>query len=199
MTLAPRWPRLVIALAGCIALAACQAPTAPTPGTSGAGASAPPHDPVAVEGVRPCRTLSTTRAGEETGGLPALSLPCLTTPGRTNFATLGGKPTLVDLWASWCGPCREEMPVLQAGYAKVAGRVHFVGVDTSDDPAAAADYLPPVGVTYPQLVDADAKLLAYTRVPGLPVTLLLDANGDEVARHVGALTPTDLARLLDQA
>lgn len=193
--------RVAAVVGACIALAACTAPT-----TSGSPTPQPVTAeqyfvPVAVPGIQPCRRLSTAgtiQEGTSQDGLPSFGLPCLTERGHIDVSRFGGKPTLVNLWASWCGPCREEMPVLQAGYEQGGGRVQFVGIDTRDDPASAAEYLPEVGVIYPQLVDSDGLLLEHTRIPGLPVTLLLDEDGVEVARHVGPLTADELADLLDQ-
>ncbi len=79
------------------------------------------------------------------------------------------------------------MPQLQAAYERFDDRVAFFGVDTQDYPEAAGEFLEEVGVTYPQLADPDAELLGFTRIPGLPVTLLLDADGVIVNRHIGEL------------
>lgn len=75
--------------------------------------------------------------------------------------------------------------------------VRFVGINTQDRPEAAADLLAETGVAYPQLVDVDAVVLGYTRVPGLPVTLALDADGRVVDRVVGEISAEELATLLD--
>lgn len=75
--------------------------------------------------------------------------------------------------------------------------VQFVGINTQDRPEAAADLLEEIGVAYPQLVDVDAVVLGYTRVPGLPVTLALDADGRVVDRVVGEISDEELATLLD--
>jgi cytochrome c biogenesis protein CcmG/thiol:disulfide interchange protein DsbE len=190
--------RIAAALGLCVALAACAAPTSPGAPPPQSGASPQRFVPVAIDGVQSCRELVTSAGGAGEDAPPSLRLPCLTDRGLVDVSRLGGTPTLVNLWATWCGPCRKEMPVLQAGYEQVDGAVQFVGVDTRDDPASAAGYLPEVGVTYPQLVDPDGQLLEHTRIPGLPVTLLLDEHGVEVARHVGPLTPADLTELLNE-
>ena len=75
--------------------------------------------------------------------------------------------------------------------------IRFVGINTQDRPEAAADLLAETGVAYPQLVDVDAVVLGYTRVPGLPVTLALDADGRVVDRVVGEISAEELATLLD--
>lgn len=65
-------------------------------------------------------------------------------------------------------------------------------------PQAAGEFLVEVGVTYPQLADPNAELLGFTRVPGLPVTLLLDADGVIVARHIGELNGSDIEELIEK-
>jgi cytochrome c biogenesis protein CcmG/thiol:disulfide interchange protein DsbE len=105
--------------------------------------------PVRVAGLESCATLPTS-AASETGGerLPDLSLPCLTDGPAIDLSKLGGRPVVVNLWATWCGPCREEIPVLQDGYERYAGKVSFVGVDTKDSPEGAGGFLRDVGVSY---------------------------------------------------
>ncbi|WP_346620005.1 TlpA disulfide reductase family protein [Blastococcus montanus] len=110
---------------------------------------------------------------------------------------LTGRPTLVNLWATWCGPCREEMPLLQEAYAHHGEQVRFLGVDVQDAPDAARWFLDEHGVDYPHAVDADGELLRLLGVRGLPVTLALDADGRVVDRVVGQLTSAELQRLID--
>lgn len=173
---------LVIALAGC---AGEQGGTTLPPEESGAATI--DWTPTPVKGLADCNTIPTDPHSDSDEQLPSLRLPCLTTPTAVNLADLGGRPILINLWATWCGPCREEMPVLQAASERYADEVVFVGVNTMDQPEAAAGFLQEVGVTYPQLVDLDGNLLKYTRVKGLPVTLLLDSTGRESTRHIGEL------------
>lgn len=189
---------LLVAVAAILA-AAC-APEGAAPAGTPPDVPTESLQPVRVAGVEPCSSLVTTaERGETASSLPATRLPCLTERGAVDVASLGGRPTLVNFWATWCGPCREEMPVLQAAYENPDNDVQFVGIDTRDHPRAAAEFLAEVKVTYPQLFDAKAAILAHTRVPGLPVTLLLDQDGAEVARHIGPLTDHELAALLDKA
>ena len=180
-----------------LVLTGCGTPKAPLQGVDGQ-AEISSSLPIAIPGVEPCSTLSQASGrAADGGGLPSLALPCLTETGRIDLASLGDTPTLVNLWATWCGPCREEMPILQAAYEDAGDAVQFVGIDTKDSPREAAEFLAEVEVTYPQLVDGDGSLLAHTRVPGLPVTLLYDEDGNEVARHIGPLSTEELEDLLD--
>lgn len=75
--------------------------------------------------------------------------------------------------------------------------IRFIGINTQDRPGAAADFLASTGVRYPQLVDVDGVVLNDTRVPGLPVTLALDPDGNVVDRVIGEASTEELAKLLD--
>ncbi len=88
------------------------------------------------------------------------------------------------------------MPVLQDAYERYAGEVSFVGMSTMDDSEAAGAFLRDVGVTYPQVVDVDGQLLDHLRIPGLPVTVVLDQRGFVATRHVGPLTHDTLRQLI---
>lgn len=158
------------------------------------------HAPVAVPGVESCDAVPQQLAPPPATGerLPSLRLPCLVPGPSIDPSVLVGRPVLVNLWATWCGPCREEMPLLQATHLRLGDDVQFLGVNTRDTTEAAAAFLPEVGVTYPQVVDLDGRLLGHLRIPGLPVTVLVDADGNVAARHIGELDPETLEALLDQ-
>jgi thiol-disulfide isomerase/thioredoxin len=132
-------------------------------------------------GVDPCpRTAATAGASDDAqqpAGLPDLSLPCLGGGRETALAGLRG-PAVVNLWAQWCGPCREELPHYQRLHEEAAGRVQVLGIDYLDPrPEAALDLVREAGVTYPSLADVDGELRAPLRVRGLPVVLLVDERG----------------------
>lgn len=159
------------------------------------------QDPVLVKGVESCQVLARLVArapAESTSDFPSLSLPCLTDRSDVDLSRMRGKPVLVNLWASWCGPCRKEMPILQAAYHRYGARVQFVGLDTSDSAESAAKFLNETAVTYPQLADSDAVVLKRLRIPGLPVTVILRADGSVFDRHIGAFEKQDLEKLLDK-
>ncbi len=137
---------------------------ASVPDGSGKGAEQPEPEQTAiqVQGVASCDTLPQQASSDETTSdrLPPLRLSCLT-PGPTiDLAALSGRPVLVNLWASWCGPCREEMPVLQAAHEQYGDQVQFLGVDSKDTVEAGAAFLDDIGVTYPQVVDPEGKQIA---------------------------------------
>jgi cytochrome c biogenesis protein CcmG/thiol:disulfide interchange protein DsbE len=186
------------ALTGCAGSPSSEAGGAgATPRTATDSARAVEHTPVDVPGAASCADIPQAPAiGPAPEGLPGLRLACLTPGPDVDLAAVRGRPVLVNLWATWCGPCREEMPLLQSSSEQHAGAVQFLGVDTKDRPAAAAKFLTEVGVTYPNVVDPDGDLLAHLRLPGLPVTLLLDAEGNVVGKHIGQLKQASLDDLL---
>lgn len=159
------------------------------------------QDPVRVKGVESCRVLARLVPHaplEAATAFPSLSLPCLTRGPDIDLSRMRGKPALVNLWASWCGPCRKEMPILQAAYHRYGDQVQFVGLDTRDSADSAAKFLHEVGVTYPQLADSDAVALKGLRIPGLPVTVILRADGSLYKQHIGAFKGSELETLLDK-
>jgi cytochrome c biogenesis protein CcmG/thiol:disulfide interchange protein DsbE len=119
--------------------------------------------------------------------LPDLRLACLGGGQPVALrAAPAATPTLVNLWATWCGPCVREVPVLVAFARRAAGQVAVVGIDTEDEPAQALTFAGQYAMHYPSLVDPEGTVLrAYGGGP--PVTLLLDASGRVVYTHRGEL------------
>lgn len=108
-----------------------------------------------------------------TGELPDAALPCLGGGRSVNLASLRG-PMVINVWAQYCGPCRAEMPHIEAFAKKYAGRVAVLGVDYQDfQPDLALGFAKSVGATYPLVSD----LAPVIRTGVLPTTILLDAHG----------------------
>lgn len=159
----------------------------------------PAHMATRVAGVESCGVLPQAPPdGTAANRLPPLRLPCLTPGPAIDLSALRGRPVLVNLWASWCGPCRDEMPLLQSSYERYGEDVQFLGVDTQDATEPAAEFLADAGVTYPQVVDVNGDLLGQLRIPGLPVTVVLDADGRIAGKHIGELTQSSINDLLDK-
>jgi thiol-disulfide isomerase/thioredoxin len=114
------------------------------------------------------------------GGLPAITLPCLGGGPDVDLATLRG-PMVVSLWAQWCGPCRDEMPILQDFHERYADQVAVLGVDYLDmQPGGAMALMDETGATYPSLADPAGELSAQAPFPvlrGLPYLAFVDADG----------------------
>lgn len=126
--------------------------------------------------------------------MPALELPCLADGAPVALDRLAG-PAVVNLWASWCGPCRDELPVLQRYADRTAGRVQVVGVVTEDTRARARSFAADAGIGFPSLYDAEGRLLAGTGAVGLPATLFVDAGGRVRHLHNAPLDDQTLAAL----
>jgi Thiol-disulfide isomerase and thioredoxins len=102
------------------------------------------------------------------------------------IAALQGYPVVVNVWASWCGPCRFEFPVLQKLSARYGNRVAFLGIDSQDSNDAAKTFLGEAPVPYPSYTDPDRKIAAALDVTlGLPDTVFYDAGGKLVYRKQG--------------
>ncbi|HYH34943.1 MAG TPA: TlpA disulfide reductase family protein [Nocardioides sp.] len=135
------------------------------------------------------------------GGLPAVTLPCLGGGPDVDLGSLRG-PMVVNLWASWCGPCRTEMPVLQRFHERHGAHVPIVGVDYEDVQAVAAmELVQESGVTYPLLADPQAELRGAGPFPGrmgLPLFAFVDEDGraSVVAGGVGSVA--ELTALVDE-
>lgn len=111
------------------------------------------------------------------GGLPAVELPCLGGGPAVRLDALRG-PLVINLWAQWCGPCREELPFYQQLHEKARGKLQVIGIDYQDtQPAAALQLVKQSGVTYPLLADPDATVRVPFRTRALPGIILVDAQG----------------------
>lgn len=98
-------------------------------------------------------------------------------------------PAVVNLWASWCQPCRQEMPRLQALHALAGERLLVLGVATDDDRRDALSAAAALGVHYASLIDAEGSLRRSFGYPGPPITLLIGRDGAVVQRIVGPVPP----------
>ena len=125
-------------------------------------------------------------AAEGPQTLPALAFDCLG-GGSLDLGNAPGTPTVINLWGSWCGPCREEMPLLQQ-FADAAGdRVRVVGVISRDGLPQAASFASDAGVTFPSAFDGEGQLMTELGLNGLPYTYLVSANGALVHTQVGPI------------
>jgi cytochrome c biogenesis protein CcmG, thiol:disulfide interchange protein DsbE len=154
--------------------------------------AAPVEDPAELVALRAEAALDPCPAGLGPR-LPDLELPCLSggPPVRLR-AEPPGRPTLVNVWASWCGPCVEEVPDLAAFHERAGDRVGLVGVLTTDTQRSALTFARELGMRWPSVVDDDGLILRAF-LPGPPVTLFLDADGEVVHRRSGAFA--DLAEI----
>ncbi|MDP6549112.1 MAG: TlpA disulfide reductase family protein [Dehalococcoidia bacterium] len=111
---------------------------------------------------------------------------------------LRGKAVLLDFWASWCPPCRQEAPILAQVYLEYQDRgVEFIGVDIWDRRDDAEAYLERYGVTYPNGIDARGTIAIDYGVRGIPEKFLIDGGGALVKKFVGPMSANSLRAALD--
>lgn len=128
--------------------------------------------------VEPCVQPTTERHDLGAAGLPDVTLRCLGGGESVDLARLRG-PLVITFWASWCGPCKRELPIFQRFATKYAGRVAVLGIDTNDvRPDAALDLIAQTGVRFPLLADPATKVAeGGLRVIYLPTLAFIDADG----------------------
>jgi cytochrome c biogenesis protein CcmG, thiol:disulfide interchange protein DsbE len=166
---------------GALLLGAC--------GTAGAGGGGPASasggpDVATVHTVlQPCPAQPVAKAAGATT-LPPLRLSCLG-GGTLDLGAAPGAPTVVNLWGSWCPPCRDELPVLQELADAAGGRVRVVGVISKDGVPQAESFAEDAGLRFPSAFDGQGDLMTRLGLNALPVTYLLDAGGAVVYRQVG--------------
>lgn len=123
---------------------------------------------------------------------PAFSLERLD-GGRLSLEELRGRPVVLNFWASWCIPCREEAPLLTKLAADYSDRgLMVVGVVYQDTAANAIDFMRRYGQTYPGLLDPTGRTALDYGVLGIPETYFIDATGAVRWRQIGQIVPADL-------
>jgi cytochrome c biogenesis protein CcmG, thiol:disulfide interchange protein DsbE len=129
---------------------------------------------------------------------PDFSLPMLETSDSLRLGELRGNVVLVNFWASWCIPCREEHPILLEGAREYMSKgVRFVGITYNDAPEDSKRWLTELGQAYPSLVDKGARTAIDYGVAGVPETFILDKNGVVAFKKFGPITAVELSQKLD--
>ncbi len=133
-------------------------------------------------------------AAREGRAAPNFRLATADEAGTATLAEYRGKYVLVNFWASWCGPCAEETPDLQAFHEQHSDRVVVLGVNQQEQPGAARDFLARFGVTYPVVLDRSGEVSqAYGVGRGLPISFLVDPAGVVEKVVFGRLTEDHFA------
>jgi peroxiredoxin len=136
-------------------------------------------------------------AGAPSGPAPTFALPAR--DGSTiSLAQFKGQVVMINFWASWCGPCRQEMPLLDSIYRKY-GKLGFtlIGVNVEPDKAAAEAWLKQTPVTFPVLFDSKSAVSQLYSVSGMPTTVFIDRKGNVRSVHI-SYNPGDESGYLDQ-
>ena len=118
--------------------------------------------------------------------------------GRVSISDLRGQVVMLDFWASWCQPCREEAPTLAQVYREYRERgVEFIGVNLWDTPGDAELFLQQQGHEYPNGIDAEGKIAISYGVRGIPEKFFINRNGAIVRKFTGPMNPELLRQILD--
>lgn len=117
--------------------------------------------------------------------------------GRLALGELRGQPAVINFWASWCVPCKEEAPSFAAEARKYRGRVAFVGVDVQDLESAAKRFLRRYKVNYVSTRDGSDKTYTAYGLTGVPETYFIDRRGRVIEHAVGAVKKDELAASLE--
>lgn len=138
-------------------------------------------------------------SGDPAGtALPSIEVVPLYDEPELRLDELDG-PAVVNLWATYCAPCRREIPDFEAVHQEVDGDVHFVGINIGDDEDDARDYLDEIDVSYDQYLDYDSEVLNVLETSTLPVTVVIDADGTVTERHLGPMDQADLREAISRA
>ncbi|WP_203827270.1 TlpA family protein disulfide reductase [Actinoplanes palleronii] len=188
--------RFLPTVAALVLLAGC---TSGASGDSVEAASSTPSPfaacstPVPSAAVSP-GAASPAAASPGVAALQGLSIGCFTGDSPVDLGALRG-PAVINIWASFCGPCRTELPVVQKLADKTTGRLTVLGVDSGDRWEAAASFGADHGVSIPTLFDQDRKLAGAVGAISLPSTIFIDANG-KMYLHRYSMDAADLSDLL---
>jgi cytochrome c biogenesis protein CcmG, thiol:disulfide interchange protein DsbE len=144
----------------------------------------------------PDRDIDEALARGDRVGAPALTLPLLMGDGARSLTDYRGKVVVLNVWASWCDPCREESPLLQRWHERIEPRGGMVlGVDVLDVSSDAREFIREYELTYPQLRDKDGDAIEQLGVVGYPETFVIDRRGRIAATQRG---PVDDAFMREQ-
>ncbi|MFO7548587.1 MAG: TlpA disulfide reductase family protein [Acidimicrobiia bacterium] len=137
-------------------------------------------------------------AGPEPGAIDRVDLPDVETEAFLAMLEGSDRPAVVNVWASWCLPCRSEAPLLAAAHRAWGEEVRFVGVAVQDDRSSAAAFVEEFGLGFEQWFDPGRRVPAALGGVGVPITYFVASDGTVVRIHSGIIDERSLALGIDE-
>lgn len=142
--------------------------------------------------------LAACGGGGDAGGLPDVRIEPLGGGAATSLQDVEG-PAVINLWATWCVPCRREIPDFEAVHQARGDVVRFVGINVGEEASTASEFLDEVGATYDQYLDPVGDVSIELEASQMPTTVVIDADGTVIARSVGVMDQDALNTAIDDA
>lgn len=131
-------------------------------------------------------------------GSDLADLPPITGAELDEQLRAGGRPAVVNVWASWCLPCRSEAPLLTAAHERFGGAVDFIGIDVQDNQSDAKDFIAEFGLDFKHFFDRNRSVPQFYGGIGVPITFFFDSGGELVSTHLGVIDDRGLALGIDE-
>ena len=142
--------------------------------------------------------LVATACSDDTVPHPSVeSLAPLTVEEFESVLAASPQPMVVNLWASWCIPCRSEAPLLREAHAAFGDEITFLGIATEDSPADSLAFLDEFDLTFENRADRPGAIRGHLGVMGLPATVFVRPGGDILRTHFGVIDDSALALGID--
>ena len=144
----------------------------------------------------------TEEMDEDSGLEPAYDFSFTDSEGNTHrLSDFYGKPILINFWATWCPPCRAELPYLDAAFAKYGDRIQFFLMDLvdggSETEESTRNFAAENGYSFPLYFDSSSEGMIAYGITAIPYTVAIDSQGNIVAVHLGGMTEEDLQSIMD--